>query len=393
MAADASMAIEAYRGLGGLASLAEDWSHLAAQLARPRICHGQGWWRAYLETLEPDPDSLHFFLFRDALGPVAILPMQYRVVRWMGLPRRELAFPEHAHLPFHDMLLRPGADLPALLQGLRSSLGRGQMPDWDLMRFGPVLAESPLAGLDEEQFEIKALSPCAYFVCEPPFERMVKGFSKNFQANLKKAHNRWAKVHGARYFSTVETDEVERGFSEFLRIEAAGWKGLAGSGTAIALDPSLEAFYHRLIMEFAPNRRVRLNCLAIDGQVIAAHFCLIEGDTLYLLKMAYDEQHAHLSPGNVLLDHVLRDGVEQGGFRYLNLVADMEWHSDWLPAHYEVRRIRSFNSTPVGRLSRLKSTGKSRLKPLYHAMRAALMRADVPGPGQADGFKTRTRSG
>ena len=84
----------------------------------------------------------------------------------------------------------------------------------------------------------------------------------------------------------------------FLRLEAAGWKGRAG--TAISCNPEHEAFFRVLVDEFARDGQLQLWFLEAAGTPVAAQCNLISGDTVFHFKIAYDEEVAHYSPGVLL---------------------------------------------------------------------------------------------
>ena len=84
----------------------------------------------------------------------------------------------------------------------------------------------------------------------------------------------------------------------FLRLEAAGWKGRAG--TAISCNPEHEAFFRTLVEEFARDGQLQLWFLEAAGTPVAAQCNLISGDTVFHFKIAYDEGLAHYSPGVLL---------------------------------------------------------------------------------------------
>jgi CelD/BcsL family acetyltransferase involved in cellulose biosynthesis len=84
----------------------------------------------------------------------------------------------------------------------------------------------------------------------------------------------------------------------FLRLEAAGWKGRAG--TAMSCHPDHEAFFRVLVEEFARDDQLQLWFLEAAGTPVAAQCNLISGDTVFHFKIAYDESVAHYSPGVLL---------------------------------------------------------------------------------------------
>ncbi len=96
----------------------------------------------------------------------------------------------------------------------------------------------------------------------------------------------------------------ERGFAardrlpEFLALEAAGWKGEAGS--AIARIPADNAYIQALVAEFAAIDAVQIDSLLLDGAPIAMGLLIENAGTRHFLKIAYDERYARLSPGRSL---------------------------------------------------------------------------------------------
>lgn len=84
----------------------------------------------------------------------------------------------------------------------------------------------------------------------------------------------------------------------FLALEAAGWKGEAG--TAIACLPEDAAYFRRLAELFAATDSLQIDALLLDGRVLAMGLLLDSGDRRHFLKIAYDESQARHSPGRTL---------------------------------------------------------------------------------------------
>jgi hypothetical protein len=356
------LAIEVSHGLEGLDDAKADWHFVLAQHPRPRFYHFFEWWHAYLSTLEPAADAMYFVRFRDQNGPLAIVPIKHSVWRLFGIPVRELSFPNHPHMPLQDALYRPGVDVQALLvQWLRRSRDEAGL-SWDLMRLYGVMGESPLASGSSPGLGKRPGQACAYIDCTRPYEHILRGFSKNLQGNLRKARNKWAKEPDGRFLAVTAPAQLAARFPDFLRVESSGWKGASGSGTAIALHADLTRFYETLIDEFSSLGNVCLYCLELHGEVIAAEFCIRDHDTVYLLKIGYDEAWSQYSPGSLLLEYVLKDAAADPSMRYVNLVTDMDWQKIWRPQLYEVYNLTLFNATPVGHLCRIGMELKRRVK-------------------------------
>lgn len=84
----------------------------------------------------------------------------------------------------------------------------------------------------------------------------------------------------------------------FLTLEAAGWKGEAG--TAIACLPADAAYIRRMAELFAADDSLQIDTLLLDGQVLATGLLVESGDRRHFLKIAYDEAQGRHSPGRTL---------------------------------------------------------------------------------------------
>lgn len=363
----AHLVVELYCGLEGLEYLRHAWESVLGDSPRARYYQSWEWWRASLGTLFPESASMLFFLISSGGLPLAIIPMQRRASRWHGMVRNEIGLPDHPHLPLQDIVCREGVDARALLSRWRQTLRDDYALHWDVMDFRQVPEGSSLIhALPRHMMEKADAPPCNVLECDVPYEQMLARFSNNFRTSLRKARNRWLKAAQPHYFSADRPGALEETFEEFLRIEACGWKGK--QGTAIAQNPALLAFYTALIERFGPQGRVRINCLAAEGKVIAAQFCLADADTLYLLKIAYDEQWEKCSPGNLLLEQLLQECAEGKRYRTVSLVTDAAWHCEWRPVQQKVRTLRLFNNTTVGTLAWLESTARTRLRTPYRRL-------------------------
>ena len=115
----------------------------------------------------------------------------------------------------------------------------------------------------------------------------------------------------------ADGEDLDRALDALLRMEASGWKGR--EGTAMLDDPPLERLYRAFVARAARRGWLRLYVLELDGRAVAADLhCSFSGQG-FLLKTAFDEDHAALSPGLVLRADVLRASIEEGlrGYDFL----------------------------------------------------------------------------
>ena len=108
-----------------------------------------------------------------------------------------------------------------------------------------------------------------------------------------------------------------------------------------------------------------MNLLKLNGEDLAAQFCLVVDRTYHILKIGYDERHARLAPGNMLLEAVLQRLSGDARIGRVDLISDARWHDDWNPNSYYVADYLVFNRSLRGRLLFLSLWLKQQFGPFY----------------------------
>ncbi len=107
-------------------------------------------------------------------------------------------------------------------------------------------------------------------------------------------------------------DGIEQWIADFLRIEAAGWKGEAGS--ALANAPATQRFFTETLVEAARAGRLERLSLKLNGKAIAMLATFLAPPGAYSFKTTFNEAYARFSPGLLLqlenLDLLTRPGIE-----------------------------------------------------------------------------------
>jgi CelD/BcsL family acetyltransferase involved in cellulose biosynthesis len=93
--------------------------------------------------------------------------------------------------------------------------------------------------------------------------------------------------------------------TDFMTLEAAGWKGRAGG--AARAHAATEAFMCEAVTALAVKGDARIDRLIHDGHPIAASITLRSGNAAWFWKIAYDETFARSSPGVQLTLDLTRD--------------------------------------------------------------------------------------
>ncbi|MEH3119606.1 MAG: GNAT family N-acetyltransferase [Methylorubrum populi] len=209
----------------------------------------------------------------------------------------------------------PGLEvrLDALVEGLARASG-GRPWRWPLLASESRIGVGLLAAMGRAGWQVGTVAG---------FERPVLDRRADYDAflaghphrsrlkDLRRRRRRLEEAGTVTVESATEGAALERALDAFLTLEAAGWKGAAG--TALRSRPQTERFARALFRPEAGPVSVRADLLRLDGRTVAASLALIGGRTAHLLKTAYDEGLHAQAPGLVLEDAIVR-AVHAEGF-------------------------------------------------------------------------------
>ncbi len=303
-----SLAVE-WRELTELQPIAGEWGELAARALEPNVFYEPAFLLAAAPVVERDAGAM---------------------LVWSGsAPRRLLGF-----FPARMQRRRYGIDLPILL-GLTHPYGPLGVPLVEREAAEPVIA-AWLAKLAADQSP-PALLLLPSLPCNGPFAAALEAivrrahmptddFNKLQRALLapsgerglyveqtlgqhqhKELRRHWRRLSetGAVLFTVAkEPAAVAVALEDFFALEAAGWKGRAG--TAAAVRDEWRRFTRAAVIGLAAEGKVWLNRILVDGTAIAAAIVLRSGRQAWFWKIAYDEGFARFSPG-VMLSVALTD--------------------------------------------------------------------------------------
>jgi CelD/BcsL family acetyltransferase involved in cellulose biosynthesis len=130
-------------------------------------------------------------------------------------------------------------------------------------------------------------------------------------------------------------EAVGEHLERFARLEAAGWKGRNRS--ALLTKSSLGAFFEAYVRRAAARGRLRFWYLFMGADLAAAQMTIDAHGSMWVLKIAYDETRAKLSPGLQLTAAALEDAVSRGLTACEFIGSADEWKQRW---HGELRALR-----------------------------------------------------
>ena len=324
-----------HRGRTGLEELEPDWRRLLSAMPHRTAYHSYEAHLAYMEHLMSAPDDLRCLALTRDDRVHAICVLEAVVDRTLIAPLRVWRAPFHPHVATADVICPEDEVRRRLMPALIAHLRR-RPEGRRLLLLGPLPSDSllwdGLRQLDSGTYCTDAAMSAHVIDCSRSFEELTAGLSKNSRAKLRKARKRLAACEDVRFTTVSDEPDLSTAYEAFLDVEASGWKGAAGTRTAIRFRQHQPSFFHDLTALHGSDDDCQIDMLYVDGRIIAAQFCVRTGHELAVLKIGYDETYRSLSPGYLLLERTLRRCCEDPGITRVCLVSDEAWHEQWRPA-------------------------------------------------------------
>lgn len=332
MSADRHLAIEEIRDLARFEAIEAPWNQLLAECERDIPFLRHEWLRIWWKHFGRGARLAVFWVLRDG-QPVLAVPLFQTRGHLLGLPLTVLRSMTNEHSFRFDVLLRHGeAEAPAAL--VRHLAVRG---GWDVIQLRDVVwpGEGVTALIDAARgaghptgvwpsYQSPFLTPHA------TFEEYRNHLKPKFQGNLRNRRKRLSSL-GAISFEVLE--DARRALALLpagLVLEGSGWKHETGS--SIASDPTLIAFYTELAELAGERGWLRLHFLRLGGRAIAFDYSLRYGGRYYCLKIGYEPEFAPYSPGQLLKEAIIERIFAEGCREYDFLGPIMEAKADWQPS-------------------------------------------------------------
>ena len=212
-------------------------------------------------------------------------------------------------------------------------------PIWDLHS---IPAASPtvqrLPGLAAEHgidVTVAVEERCPILELPTTWETYLAGLSgKHRHELLRKMRRLEREVPDARAVGLGSRTEVESRFDDFLTLHRQ-----SRVGKARFMDERMEAFFRRVAGLLADAGGFRLWFLDAPGGPLASFLTLEWDGTVGLYNSGFRPEAASLSPGLVLLAHVVRDAIERGCRRFDFLRGEERYKYEFEPTPEAVHTV------------------------------------------------------
>jgi CelD/BcsL family acetyltransferase involved in cellulose biosynthesis len=289
-----------HRSLDELAPLGDAWDELAVRARSPFLSFQwlRSWWKAFAKT-----DGIAVALMnRDRpLGAGAC---------FCASSGRLLTAAANQYSECWDVVAVDDSARKLVWRGV-ADLGAARL------RLPALPATSPSVSLAPEvlraagyRIAIRPDRASPYLTLPGSWEALLRTVSKNLRAQVRQSHNRLQREGSLAFRTTTSGSQLERDLNRFLLLEGSGWKGRAGS--AIRNNPRSLSLFTDFARAAARRGWLRLHFLELDGVPIAADYSCVFGGGSFMIKTAFDERYARLSPGLALRAEAIRAAIDEG---------------------------------------------------------------------------------
>ncbi|MGE5639350.1 MAG: GNAT family N-acetyltransferase [Clostridia bacterium] len=278
-----------------LRALIPEWEALAAESAEPNPFY-EHW------MLLPALDAFGGEGFRMAAvwedGKLGALFALQHERRWRGLPVRALRSWRHRNMLIATPLISARGGAPGAAKRLGALLDCRIAP---LIEFEWTAAGGTFHAALAEAAAHRGLPCMATNAYARPILVRGRDPRPRYNSNMKNNLRRWeARLRAAGELAPTRLEpgcDFDRWVEEFMRLEASGWKGKAG--TALACREDDRRFAAAVLPEAFRRGQLVGSGLDLSGRPLSRHLAFASGEGAFTFKLAYDETHASSSPGTL----------------------------------------------------------------------------------------------
>jgi CelD/BcsL family acetyltransferase involved in cellulose biosynthesis len=331
IAAASGLSVQVISSPEAFAQCRSAWDRLIAESGVPHPFVSHAWLSAWWESFGQDK-TLQIFVVKSGTEWIGAAPMMISNSKMYGLAVRRLDSIYNYHTPRSEFPVKPERrdEVFKLLWKVMSD----PSADWDAVVLHQLVAASPTLSSFEKFARNDGWRTGRWTAPASPFialgctyETLLGRLSSNMRNNLRKRYMKLSEVGPVDIEIVDSASAVPSAMAEGLRIEAAAWKGQAG--TAMMCDPDVQQFYTRLAVNAAQDGLLKLVFLRVNGKRIAFNYVLDQHGVLFGLKIGYDPDYQSYSPGNMLRALILQDACARGYREYDFLGVSDAWKLAW----------------------------------------------------------------
>jgi CelD/BcsL family acetyltransferase involved in cellulose biosynthesis len=305
----ASFRIE-WRPFGALASIVPQWQALAAEALEPNVFYEPAFALAAAAVFGRGAGATLVWSSGSPARLIGLFPSLIEQRRY-GVPLPMIVGWTHPYAPFGAPLVdarAPDAVLGAWLAHIRSEV---HIPNLLLLPYFPAqgpLASALDAAIAQSASRSLSLNRHARALLAPASDRagyVERSLGRRKLKELRRQMRRLGDAGTVSWRMASDPASLAPALSNFLRLEASGWKGRAG--TAARENADIRRYMESAVLDLAAQGKVRIGSLLVETRAVASLILLRSRDTVWAWKIAYDESLARASPGVQLIVHSTKE--------------------------------------------------------------------------------------
>jgi len=168
-----------------------------------------------------------------------------------------------------------------------------------------------------------------WIALEGDFATYWKQRGKGLRQNMRTQRSRLLRDGISTRLDIVTSPaDAEATIQAFSKMESSGWKGR--EGTAVRIGTPQGQFYLDVLSDYCAAGRARLCVYRLNERPAAIDLHIEHGDTIVLLKTAYDESVQGISPSSMLREEFLISLFAEGRIKRLEFFGPaMDWTYKW----------------------------------------------------------------
>jgi CelD/BcsL family acetyltransferase involved in cellulose biosynthesis len=285
----------------------EAWDDLVSRCARASIFQGYGWNAAWWGTMRPERSRAVVIAARRAGRLVGVAPLFFAGRQRDG--DAPIRFIGHGNADYLDFLV--DGSVPGTTEALFTAILRiddpwtvfeaVEMPEWSRLRQGI------------ERGHVSAMRP--RLVAQTPCPgATIEGRRDEFAAlarkkSLRRHASALAKEGAVAVQHLTEGDAILAALDGFFDQHVARWEGTPYP--SLFREERCREFYRAMTRALAPRGEVVLTVLRAGDRAVAHHFGLLQDRRFIWYKPSFDPALARCSPGEVLLQELIRYCTER----------------------------------------------------------------------------------
>jgi CelD/BcsL family acetyltransferase involved in cellulose biosynthesis len=177
---------------------------------------------------------------------------------------------------------------------------------------------------------------CPILVLPASWEVYLASLSGKHRHELTRKMRRMEReVPGARATWLGEPEALLARFGDFLRLHRS-----SRAGKAKFMDERMEVFFCRIAAALGEHETLRLWFLDAESGPMASFITLEWNGTVGLYNSGFEPSRAALSPGLVLLTHLIRDAIARDKTRFDFLRGEERYKYEFGPTPEDVYQVR-----------------------------------------------------